>query len=100
MSMQFYSEKRNWFCYADDGIRIVRVRGVKRTVGTQGDGWEIQVRRPPARRVLRHVVRTLKEAKAWALQHWRPWFLDELASTLPRTSPAHSLLGGAAHVIP
>jgi hypothetical protein len=44
------------FCPRDEGIRVERVRR---------GWWEVQVRRPPTRKVLRHRTRTIKEAKVW-----------------------------------
>lgn len=81
--MRLVRSKSGRSCPSDPGIQIVRLRGVRRADGTKGDGWEVQVRRPQQRRVLRHVARNLAEATEWARQHWRPWFLENLVADLP-----------------
>src|SRR5258708_39726996 len=78
-------------CPSDAGIRFGRGGGACRPDGTKGDGWEVQVRRPPQRRVLCYVARNLMEAKKWAREHWRPYFLDDFVANLPPQHPAHSL---------
>jgi hypothetical protein len=79
-------------CASDEGIRLEEVTWP----GGRRRGWNVAVERPPSRRIFRHFARTLKEARAWARQHWRPRFLVYLVADLPSGHHAHALLKEAA----
>src|SRR4051794_37456569 len=82
-------------CASDRAIRFVRVRQALRSDGTRGDGWEVRVNRP-AQDEVRHVARNLEEATAWARQHWRPSFLEDLMSSAGKSPHAQGLYEQAA----
>ena len=74
-------------CPSDYGIEFVRL----------ARGWRVEVRRPPRRRVERHLAKNLAQATAWAKEHWRPEFLERLVEGLAADHVSRQLHRDAVH---
>jgi hypothetical protein len=85
---------------SDPGITLSRVQGADRPDGSQGSGWDVEVRRPKREGgrldlVASRVVRTLAEATVWARAYWRPVWLWRYIAATPEGSDARRLFPSA-----